>query len=356
MQITTTVPTNAGTGFLSVTTPSGTAISTDSFNIAGGGVYTGPLVGWDVSTLSGGSGNYGPSPLTPTTNAPNLTVVGLTRGSGVGTGGTAAADAWGGVGFTNITEIAAANSNQFASFTLTANAGYKVSVSSISRFDYRRSGTGPTNGVLQYRLGSGAFVDITNLNYPLSSGSIGVIGLSNISELQNVGAGTNLLFRIVNYNGGSSGTWYISDVVPGPATDLAIQGTLTPVVTLAPIQSWRMQWFGTTNNTGTAADTYVGTSDGMANLLKYALGLNPLVATNSPVVGDIGTGYLRLTAPKNSSATDVTVSAEVSGNLATWTTNGIVVDQNTATLFQAHDALPIASGTNHFMRLKVSRP
>ncbi|MEY2466385.1 MAG: endonuclease mitochondrial, partial [Verrucomicrobiota bacterium] len=201
-QITTTVPTNAGTGFLSVTTPSGTAISTNSFIIAGGGVYTGPLVGWDVSTLSGGTGNYGPSPFTPTTNAPNLTVVGLMRGSGVGTGGSAAADAWGGVGFTNITEIAAANSNQFASFNLTANSGYKVSVSSISRFDYRRSGTGPTNGVLQYRIGSGAFVDVTNLNYPLSSGSIGVIDLSNISDLQNVGAGTNILFRIVNYNGG----------------------------------------------------------------------------------------------------------------------------------------------------------
>jgi DNA/RNA endonuclease G (NUC1) len=355
-QITTIVPTNAGTGFISVTTPSGTAISTNSFIIAGGGVYTGPLVGWDVSGLTGGTGNYGASPLTATTNAPNLTVTGLARGSGVGTGGNAAAQAWGGVGFTNTTEIAAANFNQFASFTLTANSGYKVSVSSVSRFDYRRSSTGPTNGTLQYRLGSGAFVDITNLNYPLSSGSIGVIGLSNISELQNVGAGTNILFRIVNYNGGSSGTWYISDVVSGTAPDLAIQGTLTPVATLAPIQSWRLQWFGTTNNTGTAADTYVGTSDGMANLLKYALGLNPLVATNNPVVGDITTGYLRLTAPKNSSATDVTVSAEISGNLASWTTNGIVVDQNTSTLFQAHDALPVASGTNHFMRLKVSRP
>jgi DNA/RNA endonuclease G (NUC1) len=39
--------------------------------VVGGNVST--LFGWNVSGLSGGSGNYGPSPLSPTTNAPNLT-------------------------------------------------------------------------------------------------------------------------------------------------------------------------------------------------------------------------------------------------------------------------------------------
>ena len=50
------------------------------------------LAGWDFNGMTG----YGPSPATPNTTATNLTVVGLTRGANVGTGGSAASSAWGG--------------------------------------------------------------------------------------------------------------------------------------------------------------------------------------------------------------------------------------------------------------------
>jgi hypothetical protein len=127
---------------------------------------------------------------------------------------------------------------------------------------------------------------------------------------------------------------------------------------LTPIQQWRLQWFGTTLNSGAAADTAVASSDGMPNLLKYALGLDPLLPTNNPVAGDISAGFLRLTAPKNPAATDVTFNAEVTGKLtpAAWTTNGTTIDQNTATLFQAHANAPVNSGTNGFIRLYISQP
>jgi hypothetical protein len=171
-----------------------------------------------------------------------------------------------------------------------------------------------------------------------------------------VGAGTNVTFRIVNYGGGSGGTWYVFDTANSTAPDLSLQGTVTPVVTLTPIQSWRLQWFGTASNTGIAADNYAVTSDEMPNLLKYALGLSPLVATNNPVIGDISTGYLRLTTPKNPNAADVTLSAIVSGDLTTWTTNGTVVDQDTPTFFQVHDDIPVAGGTNRYIRLRVLNP
>src|SRR2546423_10393175 len=85
----------------------------------------------------------------------------------------------------------------------------------------------------------------------------------------------------------------------------------TQITALTPIQAWRLQWFGTTANSGAAADSAINSSDGMPNLLKYALGLNPLVATNNPVVGDITTGYLRLTVPKNPNATDISFHVEV---------------------------------------------
>jgi DNA/RNA endonuclease G (NUC1) len=360
-QITAAVPPNGVTGFISVTTPSGTAISSNSFTVIGGNtVYTGTLIGWDVSTQPGGAGNYGPSLLPPTTNAPNLTTIGLTRGSGVVTNGNVAAgQAWGGLNFSNATASLAIASNRFVTFSVAPNAGYSVSFTAVSRFDYRRSPTGPTNGVLQYQIGSGAFTDITNFLYPVitsGGGSIGAIDLTGFADLQNVGAGTNVTFRIINYLGtSSSGSWYISDVAGSSASDLALNGTVNAVITPTPLETWRLFWFGTTNNTGPAADTHIGGSDGMANLLKYALGLNPTTASTNPVTGDITTGHLRLTTTRNPNATDVTFSGEVSGNLTTWTTNGTVVDQNSA-VFQVHDSAPVAGGTNRFLRLRVTSP
>jgi hypothetical protein len=132
----------------------------------------------------------------------------------------------------------------------------------------------------------------------------------------------------------------------------------TTIVALTPIQLWRYYWFGTTADSGAAADTAISSSDGMANLLKYGLGLNPIAPTNNPVIGDIATGFLRLTSPKSPDATDVSFHAEIAPNLMppVWTTNGTTIDQNTATLFQAHANAPVSSNTNAFIRLRVSRP
>jgi hypothetical protein len=163
--------------------------------------------------------------------------------------------------------------------------------------------------------------------------------------------------RIVIYNGASSsGTWYIFDVDGNNAPGLALQGTVDSVVTLTRLQSWRLQWFGTTSNTGTAADNYAGTNDGMPNLLKCPFALSPLVATNNPLVVDTSAGRLRLATPMNPNATDVTPSAIASGDLMPWTTNGTVVDQNAPTLFQVYDGTPVAQGTNRFIRRLGLRP
>jgi endonuclease G len=452
-------------------------------SVVGGSVST--LFGWDVSGLPGGNGNYGPSPLSPTTNAPNLLVGGLTRGSGVGTTGTGAARAWGGVAFTSSTAAAAVAANQIITFSAAAQSGYTVSYAAISEFDYRHSATGPASGVLQYQIGSGAFTDITSLSYPVSTSggaSLSPINLSGIAALQNVGPGTNVTFRIVNYGGGSAGTWYVFDVAGSTAPDFAVQGAISPVITsfpdlvislahsgsftqgdsgdtytvtvtnngttatigpvsvidalpagltateisgagwatdlgaltctrseslapgagyppitvivnvstnaassltnvatvsvggeintgndnasdpttviaLAPIQLWRLQWFGTTGDSGVATDTAIATSDGMPNLLKYALALDPLIPAANPVIGDISTGYLRLTVPRNPNATDVTFLIEVTDNLTTpWTTNGTTLDQNTPTLLQVHDNTPVSSSTAGFIRLRITRP
>ncbi len=208
-------------------------ITVNTFTNGGGGDFTGTLVGWDVNGLTGGSGNYGASPLAPTTGAANLTVVGLTRGTGVAQVGTAAVRAWGGTSFTNLTSANAIGSNQFVTCSIAGQTGYYVSYSSISKFDYRHSATGATNALVQYQVGSGAFTDIAAIFYPSNTsagGSIAPIDLSGITPLQNVGAGTNITFRIVNWGGTSSaGTWYIFDVANNTNYDFAIDGTVAAV-------------------------------------------------------------------------------------------------------------------------------
>jgi hypothetical protein len=188
------------------------------------------LAGWDVSSLVGGVNTFGPQGLTPTDSDPNLTIGGLTRGSGVGTTGTGANRAWGANTWGQSTEADAITAGQFATFSLTANSGYSLSLSSISQFSYRRSSTGPSTGYLQYEVDGGPFVDITTLNYSSSAstgGTLSPIDLSGISALQNVAAGTSVTFRIVNTGATTTaGTWYVFDTAVSSADDLVIQGSV----------------------------------------------------------------------------------------------------------------------------------
>jgi len=311
-QITATVPTNAGSGFISVTTPSGTAISTDSFTILndGGSVYAGVLVGWDVSTLPGGLNAYGRSPLAPTTNAPNVIVAGLTRGRGVGVSGTSAARAWGGTGFISTTDTEAIILNQFATFSVTASNGYKMSFSTVSRFDYRHSLMGPDRGVLQYQVGADAFTDIANLSYSSTSSSgasVGAIHLTGITALQNVGPNIKVTFRIVNYGGTSSaGTWYVFDRADSTALDLAVQGTVTELITNPPAANPYLSSLTFTNNQfqftleGTVGSNYVvQASNNLSGTNWISLSTNaaPFQFTDSNVIAFPQRFYRGLVAP-----------------------------------------------------------
>jgi 2',3'-cyclic-nucleotide 2'-phosphodiesterase (5'-nucleotidase family) len=193
--------------------------------------FAATIAGWDVSTMPGGSNNFGPQSVFPAVWNSNLSYGGLVRGSGVGTTGTGAARGWGGNTWISSSKDAAITANQYAAFSFVVHPGYNLSLSAISRFDYRRSATGPTTGVVQYQVGSGSFTDITTVNYSSTSSSgasLSAIGLSGIAALQNIPAGTAVAFRIVNYGGtSSSGTWYIFDVANSTANDFEIQGTVS---------------------------------------------------------------------------------------------------------------------------------
>jgi hypothetical protein len=95
----------------------------------------------------------------------------------------------------------------------------------------------------------------------------------------------------------------------------------------------------------------------LPNLVKYALGLNPLVSATNPMVVEINSGYLRLTVPRNPAATDVVFLGEVAASASgVWSTNGTTIDSNTPSLFQFHDNTPIGSAFGRFIRLRVGYP
>ncbi|MBK7212179.1 MAG: hypothetical protein IPH88_02540 [Bacteroidales bacterium] len=196
------------------------------------------LAAWEPNSLTGGTNNYGPSPWAASTSATNASIGGLTRGTGVSTTGTAAARGWGGIGLNYSTSAASITANATFSFTVQANSGYSVSLSTFD-LNYRRSSTGPPNGLLQYQLGSGSFNDIATLSFTSTAttgATITQISLSGISDLQNVSAGTIITIRIVPYGGTSSaGSWYVFDLGNTTSTsDLILGGSVQASNITAP--------------------------------------------------------------------------------------------------------------------------
>lgn len=189
----------------------------------------------------GGAGNFGTSPFVATTAATNVTVGGLTRGSGILTPatGSGAGSAWGGTDLTSTTAAAAVTANDFVTFTIAANTGYKFSVAGIDPYNIRRSGTGSTTGQWQYQVGSGTFTNIGSaITWGTGTAAAGneqaAIDLSGVTDLQNVVAGTTVTFRLLVYGASATGgTWYINGNASATSKTLTIKGTVATNPTMS---------------------------------------------------------------------------------------------------------------------------
>jgi len=190
------------------------------------------IVYWNMYSQS----SWGTSPLVPTSKDANVTIGSLTKGSGMGTSGTAASRAWGGTSWNSASVATGVTAGAYFTFTVTANSGYTFSATACTLI-YRRSTSGPQHAMLQYQLGSGSFVDVDTLSFPSSSssGATSTKSLSSVSALQNVASGTTVTFRVVPYGASASnGTFYIYNVANNASSqDLVITGstassTLTP--------------------------------------------------------------------------------------------------------------------------------
>jgi len=268
-----------------------------------------PIAGWDFSTQTGSTSpaasNYGTSPLTANTTATGVTVGGLTRGVGIGSGGTssAAASAWGGFGMTGTSLATAQAANADAYFTITVSTGYVLNLSTIDAYNIRRSNTGPTTGQWAYQIGAGAITPIGSaITWGGTTSSAGntqlAIDLTGISALQNLAAGTTVTFYVYSWSGAAAGTWYFNSPPPAnTANDLVVEGTVT-TATCTPV-----------------APTLVSAStDNQQSTINWT---NPtcfsdIIIVASPVSGDVGTIPGSFTGVSNS----------FTGSAVTYGTNG----------------------------------
>lgn len=139
--------------------------------------------------------------------------------------------------------------------------------------------------------------------------------------------------------------------------DIAIAGVGLPAS--GSVDDWRLAWFGTTSNTGDAADAADPDGDGLKNLLEFALLLNPLQssAPNFQITqtgGNLEFTYTRSKAAVLAGVTFRLPWTDTLNNLD-WSelgsTQTILADDGTVQTVKA--TVPEGSSGRRFVRLEV---
>ncbi|MEI8340912.1 MAG: hypothetical protein WCH43_05160, partial [Verrucomicrobiota bacterium] len=138
----------------------------------------------------------------------------------------------------------------------------------------------------------------------------------------------------------------------------------------SPLDAWKAKYFTQAEllNTGTSGDLANPSGDGISNLMKYALNLNPktngLAGLPVGAVAATGSGnYMQLTYTRPISAPDLAYIPEVSGDLNNWYSgpgyiSTVSVTNNPDGLTQTvvvQDLTSVNSATRRFMRLRVNK-
>lgn len=171
--------------------------------------------------------------------------------------------------------------------------------------------------------------------------------------------GTNVATTGYTDTGVVNGTTYYYVVQAKNASGLSADSSEVSATPTAPtgtaLDSWREDNFGTTENSGEAADAADPDGDGIPNLLEYATGTNPKSANTAPAltVGKSGDG-LRLTVTYTRIAdANLTYTVQGVNDLAgTWAT----VDTKTGDAAGATtvmDTQLISASPRRFLRLQV---
>jgi hypothetical protein len=184
-------------------------------------------------------------------------------------------------------------------------------------------------------------------------------------------AATNLVIELYNSNQATNSRDAIGGqkftpptiasgrVYAATSNGVAVFGLLD-TSTLTPIEQWRNTNFGNPSNVGAGANTNCPAGDGVPNLVKYALGINPFTAVNSNTLASAsveqsgGQNYLALTVNRAADPPDVSFVALVSTNLELWNSaaSNTTTVTNTAVQLVIRNNMPVGHGTNAFLQLQ----
>ena len=142
--------------------------------------------------------------------------------------------------------------------------------------------------------------------------------------------------------------------VNGVSSVGTVNGNDATFTTLSDLQNWRQVHFGTTVNSGNAADTFDANGDGLPNLTKYAFGIDPITNGSRLLPQPVYNGSsftISFTAP--SGVSGITYGADWTGTLnpPNWQS---VTDTGSGT--QHIFSVPVAGHPSLYLRLRVSDP
>ena len=175
-------------------------------------------------------------------------------------------------------------------------------------------------------------------------------------------------FTVVSGNATLTGSSTLSLTGTGSITVRASQAGNTNYAAATPvdrtfnvtanIDSWRNSKFTAAElaDPAKSGDTAIYGHDGLPNLVKYALGLNPKTDTTTvPAISSDGT-YWIYTYSLATGLTDISVAAESTTDLTNWSGSGVTITLlNSANGFDNYKATrPISSAANAFFRLHVT--
>lgn len=229
-------------------------------------------------------------------------------------------------------------------------------------------------GVTEFRLNSGggsvAFgKNLAQTGYITQSGASGIANLVSMASMgfvdeangdYHLAAGSAALDAAATLPAGAPTIYaqYYPDALgvlrhrAGAADDI---GAFESVL---PVDAWLASHFALDAATPEiAGDLADPDADHSCNLLEYALALDPLVpGADLPDAANEG-GYATMNITRNASATDVSLTVEVAGDLTTWQSGPSFTTTlfNTPGQLKVRDNTAVSASTRRFIRLRVSR-
>jgi hypothetical protein len=294
----------------------------------------GQIAAWQLFGAAGNEASINASTLDA-----NLNTATLIRNGGVNA--TALVNTFSSTNYTAAgTRTDAVTNNLGMSFTLSAQSGYQVSLSTLD-VRFRRSGTGPNAFVWRYSTDGINFTDIGSDISFTSTITGGVaqtqINLAGISALQNVPSGTTITIRLNGWGASATGgTFAIGRSLTSGATDysLAIGGSVNLISGSTPTQLAITSITPSSPTVGSGFDVTVQSQDG-SNIPSNVVTTTGISLSNTGGGSIGGTTTGSIVAGTNSILiSGVTLSSAGTGVTLTATrTSGDILTDGTSAAF-----------------------